>query len=123
MLGRGAVGVRALTVMTENGWQAVSSTPGRISRMWWQLFRVDALLAQLLDPVAHHSRRAAVEDPARVDDRPRAAVEVLAVEHALGGVVRARDDPISLMFAGSRTSKNWMQPSPRARATHSGAAA
>ena len=52
---------------------------------------VHALGRELVDPVADHRRRLAVEDPARVDDRPGAPVEVLAVERALHGVVGDRD--------------------------------
>ena len=50
-----------------------------------------ALLLHLVDPVADDPRRLAVEHAARVDDRPRAPVEVGAVEHALGRVVGDRD--------------------------------
>ena len=59
--------------------------------MWWQLCESTPCAAQLVDPVADHLRRRAVEDAAGVDDRARAAVEVLAVEHALGRVVGDRD--------------------------------
>jgi hypothetical protein len=54
---------------------------------------VDALRAQLVDPVADHLRRLAVEDVAGVDDRAGLAVEVLAVERTLGRVVGDRDRP------------------------------
>ena len=54
---------------------------------------VDALRPQLADPVPDHLRRRAVEHAASVDDRAGAAVEVLAVQHALGRVVGDRDRP------------------------------
>ena len=59
--------------------------------MWWQLCESTPCVSQLVDPVADHLRRRAVEDAAGIDDRAGAAVEVLAVEHALGRVVGDRD--------------------------------